>query len=201
MVTRPDAIRGRGKKLVSSPVKACAQRFDIPVLEYSSLKSEEVYQALINFHAEVFCVAAYGALLPKRILELPRFGCLNVHGSLLPRWRGAAPIERAILAGDHETGVGIMRMEEGLDTGDVACTAVVKIEKKTASDLSNELACVGGKCLVSVLDTLDSGTEIHWTEQSNEGITYADKLAKGELDIAPELTCKEALLRVPDTSS
>ena len=88
VVTRPDAIRGRGKKLVSSPVKACAQRFDIPVLEYSSLKSEEAYQALINFHAEVFCVAAYGALLPKRILELPRFGCLNVHGSLYLSWRG-----------------------------------------------------------------------------------------------------------------
>lgn len=200
VVTRPDAIRGRGKKLVSSPVKACAQRFDIPVLEYSSLKSEEAYQALINFHAEVFCVAAYGALLPKRILELPRFGCLNVHGSLLPRWRGAAPIERAILAGDHETGIGIMRMEEGLDTGDVASTAVVEIEQKTAPDLSDELACVGGKCLVSVLDTLDSGTEIHWKEQSNEGITYADKLAKGELDIAPELTCKEALLRVQASS-
>lgn len=200
VVTRPDAIRGRGKKLVSSPAKACALRFDIPVLEYASLKSDEAYEALRALQAEVFCVAAYGALLPKRILEVPRYGCLNVHGSLLPRWRGAAPVERAILAKDAKTGIGIMRMEEGLDTGDVACSAEVAIGSKSASELSQELARVGGDCLVSVLDKLEKGTDVVWKKQNDADATYAEKLTKGELDISPCLACADALCRVQASS-
>ncbi len=200
VVTRPDAIRGRGKKLVSSPVKAYALRFDIPVLEYASLKSDEAYEALRALQAEVFCVAAYGALLPKRILEVPRYGCLNVHGSLLPRWRGAAPVERAILAKDAKTGIGIMRMEEGLDTGDVACSAEVAIGSKSASELSQELARVGGDCLVSVLDKLEKGTDVVWKKQNDADATYAEKLTKGELDISPCLACADALCRVQASS-
>lgn len=200
VVTRPDAIRGRGKKLVSSPVKACAQRFSIPVLEYASLKTDEAYEALKSYSPDAICVAAYGALLPKRVLELPRFGCLNVHGSLLPRWRGAAPIERAILAGDTKTGIGIMRMEEGLDTGDVAQTYEVTIAEKCADELSCELAEAGGCCLVSVLDKLDSGESVEWTPQPESGVTYAEKLSKGELDISPELSARQALAYIQASS-
>lgn len=192
VVTRPDAIRSRGKKLVSSPVKQCALDNDISVLEYSSLKSDEAYQSLGALNADVFCVAAYGAILPKRILEMPRFGCLNVHGSLLPRWRGAAPIERAILAGDTETGIGIMRMEEGLDTGAVAKTCTVEIGTHTSEELSSLLAQDGGHALVEVLNQLDAGIDVVWHPQASDGVTYAEKLEKGELNIAPEQSFIEA---------
>lgn len=192
VVTRPDAVRSRGKKLISSPVKQCALEHNISVLEYSSLKSDEAYEALAALNADVFCVAAYGAILPKRILEMPRFGCLNVHGSLLPRWRGAAPIERAILAGDTQTGIGIMRMEEGLDTGAVTKTCTVDIDSIPATELSHILALQGGSALVQVLDVLESGERLEWHPQPNEGITYAEKLAKGELDLSPDMPSLEA---------
>lgn len=192
VVTRPDAVRSRGKKLISSPVKQCALEHNISVLEYSSLNSDEAYEALAAINADVFCVAAYGAILPKRILEMPCFGCLNVHGSLLPRWRGAAPIERAILAGDTQTGIGIMRMEEGLDTGAVAKTCTVDIDSIPATELSHILALQGGSALVQVLDVLESGERLEWHPQPNEGITYAEKLAKGELDLSPDMPSLEA---------
>lgn len=116
--TRPDAVRGRGKALVPSPVKEVAERRGFPVRTPRTLRDAAVLSELAAFAPDAICVAAYGAILPKEVLDLPPFGCLNVHGSLLPRWRGAAPIERAILAGDEEIGVCIMAMEEGLDTGD-----------------------------------------------------------------------------------
>ena len=115
--TRPDAVRGRGKRLEPSPVKAAAERRGLRVLTPRTLRDEAAQRELASFAPDVICVAAYGAILPKEVLDIPRFGCLNVHASLLPRWRGAAPIERAILAGDEEAGVCIMRMEVGLDTG------------------------------------------------------------------------------------
>lgn len=192
VVTRPDAVRSRGKKLISSPVKQCALDHDISVLEYSSLRSDEAYEALAALNADVFCVAAYGAILPKRILEMPHFGCLNVHGSLLPRWRGAAPIERAILAGDEQTGIGIMRMEEGLDTGAVAKTCTVDIDNIPATELSHILALQGGSALVQVLDVLESGELLEWCPQPNDGVTYAEKLTKGELDLSPDMPSLEA---------
>ena len=200
VVTRPDAVRSRGKKLICSPVKHRALEHNISVLEYSSLKSDDAYEALAALNADVFCVAAYGAILPKRILEMPRFGCLNVHGSLLPRWRGAAPIERAILAGDTQTGIGIMRMEEGLDTGAVATTCTVDIDAIPATELSHILALRGGTALVQVLDMLESGQPLEWLPQPNEGITYAEKLAKGELDLSLELSVLEALRHVQASS-
>ena len=150
--TRPDAVRGRGKKLVYSPVKGRAVQAGIPVYEFSSMKSDEAFGALASLRPDAVCVAAYGAILPKRVLELPRFGCLNVHGSLLPRWRGAAPIERAILAGDELTGIGIMQMEEGLDTGDVAEERSISVFGKSSDQLYSELAVLGGEALVKVLD-------------------------------------------------
>lgn len=198
--TRPDAVRGRGKKLVPSPVKAAAVEAGIPVFEFASMKSDEAYEALAGLEADMACVAAYGAILPKRVLDAPKYGCINVHGSLLPRWRGAAPIERAILAGDAETGVGIMRMEEGLDTGATCAVRTVAIEKKNAGELTAELANVGGEALVAALDALEANGTLAWTEQPEEGVTYADKIEKGELDLAPALNAVEAERRVRASS-
>ena len=121
--TRPDAVRGRGKALVPSPVKEVAERRGFPVRTPRTLRDAAVLSELAAFAPDVICVAAYGAILPKEVLDLPPFGCLNVHGSLLPRWRGAAPIERAILAGDEEIGVCIMAMEEGSTPATTACAA------------------------------------------------------------------------------
>lgn len=200
VVTRPDAVRGRGKKLVSSAVKDVAVAHSITVLEHSSLRSDEAHDAIAALEPDVICVAAYGALLPARILELPRFGCLNVHGSLLPRWRGAAPVERAILAGDELTGIGIMNMEEGLDTGATAKVVPVEIGTKTATELSLELAQVGGRALVEVLDELDAQGSVHWTDQAEDGVTYANKIEKGELNIVPEDAAAANLRRIQASS-
>ncbi len=198
--TRPDAVRGRGKKLVASPVKVAAVAAQVPVFEYSSLRSDEAFQALSDLSPDVVCVAAYGAILPKDVLELPRFGCLNVHGSLLPRWRGAAPVERAILAGDEFTGVGIMRMEEGLDTGAVCRECKVAIGDCGAGELTLKLAQAGGKALVEALDELETAGELPWQDQPSEGIEYAEKVEKGELDISPNMTALEALRHVRASS-
>ena len=187
--TRPDAVRGRGKKLVFSPVKERAVQAGIPVYEFSS-----------SLCPDAVCVAAYGAILPKRVLDFPRFGCLNVHGSLLPRWRGAAPIERAILAADELTGIGIMRMEEGLDTGDVAEERSTSVFGKSADQLYSELAVLGGNALVKVLDLLEDGEPVSWHQQPDSGVTYAEKIEKGELDISPSLSASDAWRRVLSSS-
>lgn len=201
VVTRPDAIRGRGKKLVASPVKACVCAGGVKVLEYASLRSDEAYEQVAALEPDVICVAAYGAILPQRILALPVQGCLNVHASLLPRWRGAAPIERAILAGDEQTGVGIMRMEEGLDTGAVSEVRTISIGHKTSDELTEELAQVGSAALLCVLDTLDAGGVVEWHEQDVQAVTYADKIAKSELDVAPTLTADDMMRRVQAAGS
>lgn len=198
--TRPDAVRGRGKKLVFSPVKERAVQAGIPVYEFSSMKSDEAFGALSSLCPDAVCVAAYGAILPKRVLDLPRFGCLNVHGSLLPRWRGAAPIERAILAADELTGIGIMRMEEGLDTGDVAEERSTSVFGKSADQLYSELAVLGGNALVKVLDLLEDGEPVCWHQQPDSGVTYAEKIEKGELDISPSLSASDAWRRVLSSS-
>lgn len=198
--TRPDAVRGRGKKLVPSPVKEAALAAGVPVYGFSLLRSDESFQALSDLAPDAVCVAAYGAILPKRVLELPRFGCLNVHGSLLPRWRGAAPVERAILAGDEFAGVGIMRMEEGLDTGAVCHERKVAIGDAGAEELTLKLAQVGGQALVSALDELESKGTLPWREQPSEGIEYAEKVEKGELDINPGMSALDALRHVRASS-
>ena len=149
--TRPDAVRGRGKKLVPSPVKELAERLGLPVLTPRTLRDEAVQAELASFEPEAICVAAYGALLPREVLELPPHGCLNVHGSLLPRWRGAAPIERAILAGDPETGVSIMEMEEGLDTGPYCVQRSIPIAGLRSPVLSDVRAVLGVRALLTAL--------------------------------------------------
>ena len=194
--TRPDAVRGRGRTLVASPVKDVAKAHGIQVWEFASCKGDDAYEIVRLLSPDVICVAAYGAILPKPILDLPAHGCLNVHGSLLPRWRGAAPIERAILSGDDVTGIGIMRMEVGLDTGDVCVERAVEVGQHTSAELSALLAQVGGAALVGVLDMLDREEALDWRAQGDQGVTYAEKIGKGELDISPDLDADTAERRV-----
>lgn len=178
--TRPDAVRGRGAKLEPSPVKAAAERLGIPVRTATSLRDAEEQAYLAELAPDAICVAAYGCILPREVLEIPRYGCLNVHASLLPRWRGAAPIERAILAGDEQTGVCIMRMEEGLDTGPYCVRRATEVEGKSAAELTDELANLGARALLTGLSVVEQGGA-EWTFQDDAAATYAEKLAKDEL--------------------
>ena len=178
--TRPDAVRGRGAKLEPSPVKAAAERLGIPVRTATSLRDAEEQAHLAELAPDAICVAAYGCILPREVLEIPRYGCLNVHASLLPRWRGAAPIERAILAGDEQTGVCIMRMEEGLDTGPYCVRRATEVEGKSAAELTDELANLGARALLTGLSVVEQGGA-EWTFQDDVAATYAEKLAKDEL--------------------
>lgn len=193
--TRPDAIRGRGKVEEASPVKLIARRHDIPVFTPASLRDVATQDALRALEPDVICVAAYGAILPREVLEVPRLACLNVHASLLPAWRGAAPIERAILADDIETGVCIMRMEEGLDTGDYCICRTAHIEDKTAAALSDELANLGSHALLTALIHLQEDAA-DWTSQDEAKVSYAEKIEKGELNISPVDTARLAVLKV-----
>lgn len=178
--TRPDAVRGRGVKLEPSSVKAAAERLGIPVRTATSLRDAEEQAHLAELAPDAICVAAYGCILPREVLEIPRYGCLNVHASLLPRWRGAAPIERAILAGDEQTGVCIMRMEEGLDTGPYCVRRATEVEGKSAAELTDELANLGARALLTGLSVVEQGGA-EWTFQDDAAATYAEKLAKDEL--------------------
>ena len=183
--TRPDAVRGRGKTLAPSPVKEVAQAAGIEVRTPRTLRDEAVQDELAALEPDVICVAAYGAILPKEVLAIPRHGCLNVHGSLLPRWRGAAPIERAILAGDEEVGVCIMAMEEGLDTGDYCVRRAIPAAGQTAASLTAELAALGAQALLVALNQVEAG-HVAWVVQDEDSVTYAEKIAKGELDLDPD---------------
>lgn len=197
--TQPDAVRSRGKKLDPSPVKIVALERGLQVFEYATFKNNSAFDELVALDPEVICVAAYGVLLPKAVIDLPPFGCLNVHGSLLPRWRGAAPIERAILADDAEVGVCIMQMEEGLDTGAYCQMRQIPRADLSASELTDELASLGAQALLEALAELEEG-KIDWTTQDESQATYAQKIEKGELDITPELDVHTALLRVRASS-
>lgn len=178
--TQPDKPAGRGKKLQASPVKQLAEQHNIPVYQPKSLRNVEAQAELQALNSDVMVVVAYGLILPKAVLEAPRLGCLNVHGSILPRWRGAAPIQRAIWAGDRQTGVTIMQMDEGLDTGDMLHKVYCNIlPTETSTSLYDKLAELAPPALIEVLDQLESGkfiTEKQEDSQSN----YADKLSKGE---------------------
>ena len=185
VITRPDAVSARGNTAVPSPVKATALSLGIPVNEAKSLRNFELMEHIRGLIPEAICVVAYGAILPPELLAIPRYGCINVHASLLPRWRGAAPIERAILAGDSETGVSIMRMESGLDTGPYAVMRTIAIEDKPLATLVDELADIGGEALLETLDAVAS-KKVTWTKQAKDGVTYASKIAKKELDVIGE---------------
>ncbi|WP_417670994.1 methionyl-tRNA formyltransferase [Roseibium sp.] len=181
--SQPPRPAGRGMDLKKSPVHEAAESFGIPVLTPTSLKGEAEQQQFADLEADVAVVVAYGLLLPKAVLEAPRDGCLNLHASLLPRWRGAAPINRAIMAGDTETAVQVMRMEEGLDTGPVCMSETVAIdENMTAGDLHDRLSGLGGDLMVRALAALSRGA-LTETPQDQDGVTYARKLSKDETRI------------------
>jgi methionyl-tRNA formyltransferase len=184
VLTQPDRPAGRGKKLVASPVKRFALERDIPVLQPPSLRDADVVAELKALQPDVMIVAAYGLILPQAVLDIPRVGCLNVHASLLPRWRGAAPIQAVILAGDQRSGVCLMAMEAGLDTGAVfACDEFDIGEQETAGELHDRLANAGGALLVRHLEAIVDGS-LAATPQQDELATYAAKIrsADAELD-------------------
>lgn len=180
VLTQPDRPAGRGMQLTPSPVKQVALQHAITVLQPQTLKSEEVQNQLSLFQADVMVVAAYGLLLPRAVLQLPRYGCLNIHASLLPRWRGAAPIQRAILAGDNVTGVTIMQMDEGLDTGNMLLKKICPIEPRdTAESLLTKLTMIGAEAIIESLQELPRNTMSAIVQDSAEA-TYAPKLSKSE---------------------
>ncbi|WP_199155645.1 methionyl-tRNA formyltransferase [Chromobacterium sp. ASV23] len=182
VLTQPDRPAGRGMKLKPSPVKEVALAHGLRVEQPEKLRgSLEAQQMLRDIGADLMVVAAYGLILPQDVLDIPARGCLNIHASLLPRWRGAAPIQRAILAGDHETGITIMQMDVGLDTGDMLSIHPLAIaDDETAATLHDKLAACGAQAIVETLGRLD---EVVPQQQPEDGVTYAQKLSKAEAEI------------------
>ncbi|EPI8561625.1 methionyl-tRNA formyltransferase [Vibrio fluvialis] len=181
--TQPDRPAGRGKKLTASPVKNLALEHNIPVYQPENFKSDEAKQELAALNADIMVVVAYGLLLPKAVLDTPKLGCINVHGSILPRWRGAAPIQRSIWAGDAETGVTIMQMDVGLDTGDMLKIATLPIEASdTSGSMYDKLAKLGPQALVECLSDIAQGTAVA-VKQDDALANYAQKLSKEEAKI------------------
>ena len=181
--TRPPRPAGRGMAVQASPIAHEAERFGLPVFSPKTLRETSAVDAMRAHHADAAVVVAYGLILPKPILDLFPLGCFNLHASLLPRWRGAAPIHRAILAGDRETGVMVMKMDEGLDTGPIAMTERVSIgPDATAGDLHDELARLGAGLMLRALTALEKG-DLRLTAQSAAGVTYANKIDKSETRI------------------
>lgn len=198
--TRADAASGRGRALVPSPVKVAATELDIPVRTPGTLRDPAEHEALRALGADIIIVAAYGMILPPEVLTAARLGAVNVHASLLPRWRGAAPIQRAILAGDDYAGVAIMRMEEGLDTGPYCLVAGTPVNDKNTETLTAEIAKMGAELLVDALEEIESG-DVAWAEQDEEFVTYADKISKADVALAPELATRDALRRIRASSA
>jgi methionyl-tRNA formyltransferase len=183
VLTQPDRPAGRGMRTTASPVKQLALQRGLTVLQPATLKTEEIQRSLAALDADVMVVAAYGLILPKAVLQLPRHGCLNIHASLLPRWRGAAPIQRAILAGDTETGITIMQMDEGLDTGDMLLRKACPIgEHDTAQALHEKLAEMGADCILEALRLLGEN-RLTPVRQDDGAACYAAKLLKSEARI------------------
>ena len=180
VLTQPDRPAGRGRRLTASPVKALAQAHGLPLLQPATLKDEETLSALAAYDADLMVVVAYGLILPPAVLELPRLGCINIHASLLPRWRGAAPIQRAILAGDRETGITIIQMDEGLDTGPMLHRLTCPIhEDDTAATLHDRLAALGARALLETLARLEQD-RLEPRPQDERAACYAAKIDKAE---------------------
>ncbi|MDY6941445.1 MAG: methionyl-tRNA formyltransferase [Pseudomonadota bacterium] len=181
--TQPDRPAGRGRKLTASPVKARALALGIPVRQPKTLRTEDVQMELAGWNADLMVVVAYGLILPPAVLALPTSGCINVHASLLPRWRGAAPIQRAILAGDSTTGITIMQMDAGLDTGPMLLRKTCRIApEETGGSLHDRLATLGASALMEALEGVVTGN-LHPQPQPADGISYAAKLDKSEARI------------------
>jgi methionyl-tRNA formyltransferase len=182
--TQPDRPVGRGRELKPSPVKELALARKLPIFQPVSLRDSQAQAELAELNADIMVVAAYGLILPKAVLDTPRLGCINVHGSLLPRWRGAAPIQRAILTGDKETGITIMQMDVGLDTGAMLYKMSCPIsEHDTSASLHDRLALLGGDALLTVLEAIENDEPFNPQTQDNSLATYAQKLSKEEGNI------------------
>ncbi|MBM6637005.1 methionyl-tRNA formyltransferase [Leclercia adecarboxylata] len=178
--TQPDRPAGRGKKLMPSPVKVLAEEHGLPIFQPASLRPQENQHLVADLNADVMVVVAYGLILPKAVLDMPRLGCINVHGSLLPRWRGAAPIQRSLWAGDADTGVTIMQMDVGLDTGDMLYKLSCPItDEDTSATLYDKLAELGPKGLIDTLQQL-ADNRVQPEVQDEALVTYAEKLSKEE---------------------
>ena len=211
-LTQPDRRAGRGMHFQASPVKVFAQEKDIPVLQPETLKldhadlqkrvaAREAYQYLSDINFDAMVVVAYGLILPQKILDLAArnggHGCFNIHASLLPRWRGAAPIQRAIESGDDRTGISIMQMDIGLDTGDIVLVEDLKIsEQETSASLYDRLALLGAELMVKTLNDLDRGIVVTRTSQPSVGLTYAEKILKNEAEIDWQLSAVEIDRRI-----
>ena len=195
--SQPDRPAGRGRKLQPSPVKQVALDHEIPVFQPETLKTPEAQKQLADLNPDVMIVAAYGLILPRAVLDIPTHGCLNIHASLLPRWRGAAPIQRAIAAGDDETGITIMQMDEGLDTGAMLLKSLTAIDDSdTGGSLHDRLAELGGNAIIKALELLQKG-ELTGEPQNDELACYASKLSKteGHIDWATDAKAIERLVR------
>lgn len=179
VVTQPDKQKGRGKEVSMTPVKECALSHGIPVLQPEKIKDAEAVAKLREYQADIFVVVAFGQLLSEEILHMPRFGCINLHASLLPRYRGAAPIQWAVLNGDQETGVTIQQMEKGLDTGDMLSKVVIPIDRKeTGESLHDKLMEAGARLLVETLPQIEAGTVVPEKQDEGQAVFYAKKLDK-----------------------
>jgi len=180
VLSQPDRPAGRGLRPLASPVKTVAVERGLQLAQLETLRSSDALQVLSAVRAQVMVVAAYGLLLPASVLQLFALGCVNIHASVLPRWRGAAPIQRALLAGDRETGISIMRMDSGLDTGPVYLTRTIPIEPEdTAGSLHDKLAALGARCIIETLSALGTG-DLQAVPQPAQGVTYAHKIQKQE---------------------
>ena len=197
VVTQPDKPKGRGKKLQPTPVKAVALEHGIPVLQPVKVREPEVIEQLRGYGADLIAVTAFGQILPEEILNMPKYGCINVHGSLLPKYRGAAPIQWAVLDGEEKTGITTMYMEKGLDTGDMIDKAEVVLDKKeTAGSLHDKLMVLGADLLLETLKKLEDGTAVR-EKQNDEESCYAKMLSKdmGQIDFTKSAREIECLIR------
>lgn len=194
VITRPDAVRGRGKKLIPSPVKQCANALSLPVREATRF-DDELISAVKACEPDVIVVAAYGCIIPDSVLALPRYTTLNIHASLLPRWRGAAPIQRAILSRDEVTGVSIMNVVHELDAGDFCRQASLKIGTQSLDELTDKLSVLGARELLCALSDIEEH-KLVWHKQSQTNITYAQKIDKHELLLDPSLSAESNVVRI-----
>jgi methionyl-tRNA formyltransferase len=200
VLTAPDRPSGRGRDPRPSSVKLAALRLGLSLAQPATLRDAAAAEAVRLAQPDVIVVAAYGLILPPDMLSIPPLGCVNVHASLLPRWRGAAPVQRAILAGDERTGVSIMSMEAGLDTGPVAERVETHVDALDAAGLTAMLADLGAQALVRTLDAMASGSAI-WEAQDQSLVTYAEKMTAADVALAPDVTVEEAVRRVRASTS
>ncbi|MXP56573.1 methionyl-tRNA formyltransferase [Pantoea sp. Mhis] len=181
VITQPDRPAGRGHKIKLNPVKITAQKYNIPIFQPTSLKEVRIHKILASLQIDIMVVVAYGIILPKEVLCIPKLGCINIHGSLLPRWRGAAPIQRAICAGDTETGITVIQMDSNLDAGNILYQKICPITiNDTTASMYNKLSLLGIECMLSTLDNLLNNKTVQLKVQNELSATYASKITKTE---------------------